>query len=364
VSVFPQVVTRNWRLKLSAFVLSVFLWGVVTVLPRNREIMPSVPVRVDLSDPAWALAEPPTPATVTVHLGGLADVRDAFIRIPIDQVVGSDTIVRLRPDWVMLGGQSGVVVQSITPPSVALRFEPTHTKAVPLTLRTENDFPAGLALVQPLAHSPQVTTVRGPARVVETLDSVSLVPLDLSEVSESGAYRVSVDTTGLAGLSFQPTGAQIAVNLQPSAERILVDVPVVVEAPPGVDSATLLPEPATVQVTLSGAITLVDQTSASNVTAVVPALTLEGIAEGNTWSVPIRIAGVNPLLRADAGVDSVRVLRAPAPPGAGTPPDTVRRDTVGVRPPPPPRRQGSASLARPPAAPPRLPFAPSAETRP
>ena len=328
-SVLPQVVTRNWRLKLSAFVLSVFLWAVVTVLPRNREIMPSVPVLVALSDPEWALAEA-TPQTVTVHLGGLADissVNEAFIEVPIGDVIAADTVVRLRPDWVMLGGDGNVVVQSITPSTVALRFEPTLTTAVPLSLRTENDLPEGLALVQQLGHSPQVTTVRGPARIVEALDSVTLKPLDLSEVSASGTYRVEVDTSGLGGLVFQPNSAQIAVNLQAAAERILVGVPVVVEAPPGVDSLALYAEPSTVQVTVRGALTLLYQSSAMDVTAVVPARSVEGIAEGNTWTAPIRIVGLNPLLRVQPDVDSVLVLRVPAG-TPRTPPDTVRPDTV------------------------------------
>jgi YbbR domain-containing protein len=335
VSVLPQVVIRNWRLKLSAFILSVLLWAIVTVLPRNREIMPSVPVRVAMNDPAWALAEPPSPTTVTVHLGGLtgpSTVNLAFIRVPIDQVNSADTVVRLRPDWVILGGETNVVVQSITPAAVALRFEPTLTTAIPLSLRTQSDFPAGLALVQPLGLSPQVTTVRGRTRMVEALDSVSLEPLDLSKITESGTYRVLVDTTGLGDMTFQPNSAQIAVNLQPAAERVLPNVPVVVEAPVGVDSTSLVPELATVQVTVRGALTLIEQTSALNVTAVVLARDLEGIAPGNAWSVPLRIRGLPALLRAELEVDSLRVIRTLTGPSGGAPPDTVRRDTLRASP--------------------------------
>jgi YbbR domain-containing protein len=320
VSVLPQVVTRNWRLKVSAFILSVFLWAIVSLQPRNREVIPTVPVEVVLNDPEWTLADAPSPMTVSVHLGGVAQdlfgltlARATLIQVPIDRVTGTDTVIRLRPEWVQLSGGSNVVVQSITPAAIALRFEPTLSAAVPLSLRTRNQLPAGLALAQPLALTPQVATVRGPARALERLDSLPLMPLDLSDVRRSGTYHVQIDSAALEDLVFQPAGAQVAVNLQPEAERVVTGVPVVVEAPAGIDSASLIPRPATVQVTLRGARTLLEGTTPLALMAFVAARDLEGIAAGNEWSVPLRLRGLSALLQARAEVDSVRVLRAPAP---------------------------------------------------
>jgi YbbR domain-containing protein len=351
VSVLPQVVTRNWRLKLSAFILSVFLWAIVSLEPRNREVIPTVPVEVVLNDPEWTLADAPSPMTVSVHLGGVAQdlfgltlARATLVEVPVDRVTGTDTVIRLRPEWVQLSGGSNVVVQSITPAAVALRFEPTLSAAVPLSLRTRNQLPAGLALAQPLTLTPMVATVRGPARALERLDSLPLLPLDLSDLRRSGTYHVQIDSSALEGLAFQPAGAQIAVNLQPEAERVLSDVPVLVEPPAGVDSASLVARPATVQVTLRGARTLLEGAAAFGVVAFVAARDLEGIAAGNEWSVPIRLRGISSLLQGRAGVDSVRVLRAPTPatlaePSTDSgvprdptaPPDTAPRGTAAPR---------------------------------
>src|SRR5690606_40570567 len=66
---------HNWRLKLSALGLSLFLWAVVQAEPGNRETFSSVPVRVEISDTSWVLAGPAQPAVVEVRLGRSEDRR-------------------------------------------------------------------------------------------------------------------------------------------------------------------------------------------------------------------------------------------------------------------------------------------------
>ena len=319
-SVLPQVVTRNWRLKLSALALSVFLWAVVTVQPRNREEIPGVPIEVQIADSGWALAEPASPQTVTVNLGGLTrDLlqlprgQEALVRVPIEVVTSADTLVRLRTDWVVLSAGSNIVVQSIEPAAVSLRFERTASTALPLSMRIEGELPEELALLQPLGWSPPVTMVSGPARLVNQLDSVSLVPLDLSRVRVSGAHPLSVDTTDLEGLTFQPSVAQVSVNVQAAVDRRVPGVRVLVEAPPGVDSTSLRAEPATVDVMLRGAMALVSQVDSSALTAYVSAQDLEGIAAGSEWVAPVQVRGAPSLVRARPAMDSVRIVRALVP---------------------------------------------------
>jgi hypothetical protein len=313
--VLPRVVSRNWRLKLAALALSVFLWAVVTVQPTNRSVLNSVPVQVDVIDADWAVDGLPSPPTVTVQLSG--SVRElltrggdaAVVRVPIDRVSGRDTLVRLRPDWVVLSGSSGLIVESITPPTVAIRLEPTVSVALPLSLGTVNDLPPELALAQPLSLNPPVVRVHGPERVVKALDSVALGPLDLASVSTSGLYQVPVDTTGLSNITFDPSTAQVAIRLEPAVEREIAGVPVVVELPEGVDSTNVVVDPPTIQVRLHGVEMLVSQASAVGLAAVVPADFVAGLPAGATWTVPIRLRGVPGLVRAFSAVDSVTVFR-------------------------------------------------------
>ena len=67
-----QALAHNWRLKLSALGLSIFLWALVQTEPSNQETFASVPVHVQIADTAWTTSGPPTPAVVEIRLGGPA----------------------------------------------------------------------------------------------------------------------------------------------------------------------------------------------------------------------------------------------------------------------------------------------------
>jgi len=362
VSVLPDVVTRNWRLKVSALALAVFLWAIVTVQPRNRDILPAVPVQVVVTDPEWTLAELPSPATVSVQLGGptrellqLGRGSDAAIlRIPIDAVGTGDTIVRLRTEWVVVLGGSNIVVQEILPATVALRLEPAMTVSLPLAVRTRGELPEEWALATPLGLSPPLVRVRGPARILEGLDSIPLEPLDLDGVRESRIYRVRVDTSGLGRVTVEQQTADIAIRLDRSAERSVGGVPVVAEAPMGVDPGSLVVSPETIQVTLRGALSLVNQVGAEALSAVVAAQDIEGLAAGAEVTVPIRVRGVPNLVRAFSAVDSVRVQRLVLPPVPVTPgqPAPADPDTTDAAPGDPAGGGDDPPASPPPGSPP------------
>ena len=48
-----QALVHNWRLKLSAVGLSVFLWALVQTEPTNQETFASVPVLLEIADTSW-----------------------------------------------------------------------------------------------------------------------------------------------------------------------------------------------------------------------------------------------------------------------------------------------------------------------
>ena len=165
----PRSLVHNWRLKISALGLSVFLWALVQTEPRNAETFSAVPVLVDVSDTAWTLSGQPDPATVELGLSGPAReiIRLArlgtTIRVPVREVGSRDTLVTLRRDWVSLGEGSGLTVESVTPPTIQLSFEEAARNVVPVTVRTVGSLSGSLALASPIGLNPTVVVVRGPA---------------------------------------------------------------------------------------------------------------------------------------------------------------------------------------------------------
>ncbi len=303
---------RNWTLKLSSFGLAIFLWAVVQAEPAEREVLSSVPVRVQVGDLGWTLDGEPEPQLVQVRFAGPArqildlDREGASVRIPVASVTSPDTTIQLRRDWVLVEGGAGLVVQDIVPGSVRLRFQESRQVALPLSLRTRGALPRGIALAAPIGLAPAVVRVRGPARVLEGLDSIRLKPLDLSSVTSSGMVEVPVDTAGLAGLTLTPVRAQLGVRVEAASERLLEAVPVNVQGPA---SAGLQVDPNEVAVTVRGARGPLEAATLDSIRLEVAADQVQDVVPGETRRVEIRVRGVPALLRAEPAVDSVTVRR-------------------------------------------------------
>jgi YbbR domain-containing protein len=327
-----ETLSRNWTLKLSAFGLAVFLWAVVQAEPAEREILSSVPVRVQVGDLGWTLDGDPDPRFVQVRFAGPArqilelNRESAAVRIPLASVTSADTLVQLRRDWVVIEGGASLVVQDIVPGSVRLRFEESRQVALPLSVRTRGTLPRGIALAAPIGLTPPVVRVRGPVRVLERLDSIPLMPLDLSAVSSSGMVEVAVDTAGLDGVTLTPVRAQLGVRVEPAAERLLAAVRVEVEGPA---AEALQVEPVTVAVTVQGARARLDAAMLDSIRVEVPADQVQDVVPGESRRVPVRIRGVPDLLRAEAATDSVTVRRPRASEVGGAAPDSTAGGAPG-----------------------------------
>jgi YbbR domain-containing protein len=326
VSALSEALTRNWNLKLSALGLAVFLWAVVRAEPTEREVLSSVPVRVQVADLGWTLAAAPDPAQVQVRFAGPTrdilslDRERASVRFMIEAVSGSDTVVQLRRDWVVVDGATGLVVQDIVPGSVRLTFEPTSQDVVPLAVRTRGRLPRGLALAAPIGLTPSVIRVRGPARVVDSLQSIPLRVVDLSDVTASGMMEVAVDTAGLSELTFAQGTAQLGLRVEPAAEMLLPAVPVEVEGPA---AAALDTEPLSLPVTVRGARGRLDGAILDSVRIRVAADRVQDVAPGESRRVPVSVVGLPALLEAEIPVDSVTVRRPRATSEGGPRPDTT-----------------------------------------
>ncbi len=317
-SFLPRVVSHNASLKLLAFVGASVLWAIVPGESSQRETISSVPVRVQIADPDWALAGSPDPLEVSVRFSGPSgDVirlvqQGTSVLVPIDAISGTDTVVQLRRDWVVLGEGAGLVVEEIIPATVDLHFERAISVALPLSVRTRGRLASGLSLAAPLGVTPGVVRVRGPARLLEGLDSIPLRTLDLSTVSRSGIIEVAVDTTGMGELLLTPLQASIGVRVENSLERLLPAIPVEVQ---GFPAGTLEVQPQAVAVAIRGASSVLSAANLDGIHVRINESEIADLAPGEARRVPLTLVGVPNLLTGSLEVDSVRVVRPRGNPG-------------------------------------------------
>jgi hypothetical protein len=312
VALLPRL-AHNWRLKLAALGLSVFLWALVQTEPRNAESF-SAPVLLEVADTSWVVASPPDPATVELRLTGptreiirLAQ-EGTLIRVPVATVGSPDSAITLRREWVALDEGTGLSVESMVPNTVRASFEPAVNRVLPVAMRVEGRLPDRLALASPIGLNPQVIRLRGPASRVEGLDSLRLRPLDLSSVDESGIYEVPVDTSGLGGTRLASASATLGIRVEEEVARTLTELPVQIAVPD--DGTDLVADPATVDVQLRGARSLVTSVDPRDLSVVVTAGLVEGMVPGEERRVPLRLEGVPELVDATLLTETVAVRRA------------------------------------------------------
>jgi len=292
------------------------MWALVQTEPREAQTVDSVPVVVDVGDTVWAASGSPQPAVVELRLSGPTGEiirlsrNGTVVRVPIGVVGSPDTLVTLRRDWVVLGEGSSINVEALSPSAVRVSFEPAVSRVVPIALRTSGHLPSHLALASPIGLTPLTARVRGPAGRIELLDSVLLRTLQLPDVTASGVLEIAVDTAGLHGILVSPPWATVGIRVEERTERVLDAIPVIVQA--GFPRGALTVTPASVEVVLSGARTLLAAVEQVDVRAWVEPDLLEGMAPGEERRVPVRVEGVSPLVTVLVSGERVAVRRAPA----------------------------------------------------
>jgi YbbR domain-containing protein len=316
VSRFPQIVARNWQLKLSALAMAVLLWTVPRFEAQSSRVLEDLPIRVQLNDPEWVLVGEPLPTSIRATLSGPA--RELFalgvdrppVVIPVDRVSSADTAVLLRFSWLRIPGRDGVVVEDLSPGAVSLSFERISTRPISLAARLTGELPEGLSLVEPPEVTPSVVQALGAASKLGTMDSLFLRALDLSRVRASGTFVQMVDTAGSLGVVVSPTQAAVRLRVEETAERRLADVPLSL---PVLDSdPQLQARPSAVSVILVGARSLVEGLVPDSLRATVSPGRARALAPGQEESrAYVILEGVPALVQAEIEPPWV-LLRRPA----------------------------------------------------
>ena len=313
-SFLPGILTKNWQLKVSAVGMAVLLWTVPRFEGQSSQILEDIPVRVQLSDPNWSLVGDPAPAVVSVTLSGPA--RDLIalgvdrppVLVPMDELFSGDTTVLLRPSWFRVSGRDGVVVEDLRPSAVTLSFERIEERRIAFAAPLFGELPPGISLAGPPQITPPEARVFGAASRFERVDSLRLMPMDLSLVEGSGPFLLGVDTTGLQGLDIVPLEASVAIPTEPTAVREFPDQILIL---PHLDSDPQLQAlPVSVTVVLSGPRSLVEGVDPEALTVTIPPLRAS-MAPGQEERVGVVVEGVPELVEYGVTPAWVR-LRRPA----------------------------------------------------
>lgn len=222
--------TENWALKLAAVGLAILMWMGVRATEPERASYPGIPVEVELRDPDWQLAGPPEPATVTVIvLGPTGELLELAsnpptIVMPVEGVGDSVESQVVSLQWVQLpSGIHDTRVMELSPDTIRLRYERLVASSVPVQVRTTGEVPEGFALVTPVIVNPPVVTARGQAARIRELDSIPLLPVDITGLRSTTNVPTLVDTAAVPGVSMSPREVNVRIQVVPDSLAEVAD---------------------------------------------------------------------------------------------------------------------------------------------
>lgn len=220
-----RYITDNWALKLAAVALALLLWLAVRASTPKRTVFRNVPVQVDLRDPGWRLVGEPFPSAVSVTVTGPTRELMALaadpprIVLPVERVNDSTETQVVPPQWIRLPRGLDLTrtrIEGLRPDTIRLRYERLESRTLPVKVRTRGDLPDGLALALPLTTNPSLVDVRGPRRLLTGVDSIPLLPVDLSGIRSATNVPASIDTAALEGLTVTPTEVNVSIRVLPT----------------------------------------------------------------------------------------------------------------------------------------------------
>jgi YbbR domain-containing protein len=187
-----------------------------------------------------------------------------------------------------------VVVEEMIPNMVNLSFERMAVGEVALRPRVSGALPQGLSLALLPRVEPNVARVSGPRSRVEGLETLSLLPLDLSQVRGSGGFTLPVDTVGINGMAFSPQSASVYLQVEETVERTFQGLPIVL--PLLADDPQLQVRPAVASLTITGARTLVQGIVPTDLTLTLSRTTAASLSPGEEIRISLSVEGVPSLL--------------------------------------------------------------------
>jgi YbbR domain-containing protein len=273
-------------LKLVSVALAMLLWMMVSSQRASVERGLRIPLELQNLPENLEMVEPP-PESVDVRVRGTADALgriapgDLVAAVDLSAAQPGRRLFHLSPERVK--APFAVVVTQVTPPSVAIRFEPSATRIVPVLPSVEGE-PAPGFIVGKICSDPPTVEIIGPESVLRRVTEAITEPLWVgsarSQVSSSVVVGVADEGVRLKSAK----NAFVSVEIVPApAERHLMGVPVRMRNLARGLTATITPP--TVKVRVRGTKEAIAKIRDTSIVAYVD---LGGIGRGD-YGLPVRL---------------------------------------------------------------------------
>lgn len=298
---FHELVVANWPMKLTALAFSAILWAAVAAeAPTIQRIAVSLRVRAPEGRPLTR-ALPPVygvfsgPARELLKL--VASPPVVHLSIP-DTTADSVYTVQLAAKDVEIAKNIAVRAESVEPGTVILALENVVRRMVPVVPRLTVRPDSGFAMFGGITVTPESVMVVGPSPQLSHIHEVTTLPVELSNVSGPVRQTVQLDASGLGSVRLTTLEVEVATEVGPFSERVLMGIPVTARGERG--GGNWSSEPPAVIVTVRGPSARLALLTRDSVEV---AATAEGTGRPETVRLEVRApAGVEAIATPDTAV--------------------------------------------------------------
>jgi YbbR domain-containing protein len=226
-------IINNWPVKLTALVLATVLWAAVAAEEPTTQL---VPVQLHVEPPPGRALRGSIPPVQAVYVGSTRELIKLYSSPPTirrvlpDTLSGTEYTLVLAPEDLVVRRNVNVRAQDVQPRTVSVLLDDVARRLVPVVPRVRIVPDSGYAVVGGIAVAPASVAALGPESAIRELDTVHTVSLELTDVTTPVTRTVALDTAGHGRVRFTPSEVTISAEIAFMAERVLMGVPVLIQA--------------------------------------------------------------------------------------------------------------------------------------
>ncbi len=211
-----HAVTWRFPVKFTALALALSLWVMVSA-EEQTEAWVNVKVQI-ITDSSVALVSD-IPEVQALVGGRGRELLELYTSGPaIRRVVGPDTpnqvTLDLRPGDVIIPANADVRVRDVTPRSIALDFEVTEQRYLPVRALVHITSDSGMRITSGPRVLPGSVLVKGPRRAIRGLGSITTDRLNIFVRDTDIVRSVKLDTTGLGLTAADPSEVRVQITAE------------------------------------------------------------------------------------------------------------------------------------------------------
>jgi len=229
----------NWPIKLTALLLAIVLWAVVTAEETTTQL---VPVTLVVQPPEGRTVIDTLPAVQARYRGTLRELvkllNPPVIRKEVPATTGASHVIQLSPEDLQGVDNADVMALEVLPGSILVILDDIFRKQVPVISRVELRPESGHEVFGNVRITPSTVIIQGPEALVTPFENARTVAFQRFGLTEPVDYTIQMDTTGFGLVTIEPTQVRVTADIGAVTTHVLMGVAVVVEGPGGWESPT------------------------------------------------------------------------------------------------------------------------------